>query len=108
MNLTETLSSALLNLTKQDAIHYETVANQIRETRTALLLASGTDISKMEDVATKLAQLEKINDELGKKQKQLAEIHVQASTQRAVLSHLNEDVSSARNAKKPAKAVIGQ
>lgn len=95
MNLTETLSSALLNLTKQDAIHYETVATQIRETRTALLLASGTDISKMDELNERLATLEKVEVAIASKTNTLANYEVLIAQARARLKSIYEETEKA-------------
>jgi len=94
MNLTETLQQTLINLSLNDAAHYETVATQIRETRTAILIAGGVDLSKMDEVNDRLAALEKIETAIATKRQVLANYDVLISQARTELKDVYSQVEA--------------
>ncbi len=82
------LQKSLVALSDSNSVHYETTAQQIRETRAAILAVEGVDTSQILDYTARLEQIEKLDAEIAKKSRLLESLRVQVEEMQMVAGSL--------------------
>ena len=82
------LQKSLIALSDSNSVHYEVTAQQIRETRIAILAAEGVDMSKFLDYTARLEQIEKLDAEIAKKSRLLESLRVQVEEMQMVVGSI--------------------
>jgi peptidoglycan hydrolase CwlO-like protein len=83
MSTIEAMRLSLVELSKNGTAHFDTVAQQIRETRIALMLLEG------EDINTYLNNIKRYNSELHKLRKQKNELKEEIAKLEQEIAKLN-------------------
>lgn len=91
----ETLQQSLLELSKSQTVHYEVTANEISNTRLALLKMDGVNIEEMCNQEVAFKAWNKLNQEVKKLEERKSNLTVQ-------LMKLNEEILT-KTAAKPKK-----
>ena len=79
----KTLQKSLLELSKQNTVHYETVATQLRETRLAILRADGVNFEDFFQYEPKMKIIEQLNNEIQQLSERVEVLRIQEMRMKA-------------------------